>query len=98
MDIQEVFTNDDYMTDVFSDCIHEGASLKREALSYSLVFPDSLSEEGLHIDMSLDGEKVSLVSNIEGFNGTVQADEFLSSLDVLTAKILSVYDGIDRGV
>jgi len=99
MDLKDVFANEGFFQGAFSDCTDSGAVLQKKGPDYSLIFPPASDRNPFHVGFSLLSEgDVRLFSDIEGFSGQLEGDEFMDSLDVLSAKMLSVYDGIDRGV
>jgi len=98
MDIEDIFLNQDYMATMFSDCVDSGASLLKDGPSYLLKFPQGTTAEGPRASFSLLDDSIEILSNIDGFDGTLPLDEFMASLDALSAKMLSEFDGVDRGV
>jgi len=99
MDMKDVFTNEGFFQEALSDCIDAGASLQKKGLDYRLRFPEAPDRNPFYVGFSLlEEEDVRLFSDVDGFSGQLEGDEFMDSLDILSAKMLSVYDGIDRGV
>lgn len=91
--------NEDYLKGMFTDCIKAGAEFTHEGENFALKFPIDIESDGFYFSFTmLDGETVSMFSDVAGMEGSMPVDEFLGGLDVISAKLLSVFDGIDRGV
>ena len=95
--------NEPYLKAMFSDCVDAGAEFRHVRDSYVIKFlvsPSSTGESPVPVmTFSLfDDETVKVLSDVPGLEGDVPVDDFLSGLDVVTAKLLSAFDGIDRGV
>lgn len=98
MDVEDIYLNVDYMSEMFSDCIGSGATLDKDGVGYLLKFPSGRTTEGPRVSFSLLDDGIEIMSNIDGFDGTIPLEEFMTSLDALSARMLTEFDGVDRGV
>lgn len=98
-DIQEAFTETN-LRSMFSDCIDSGAGLKLNGDVFVLEFPEAPKTEVPPVfSFSLvDDDTVLAFTEIPGLSGSVPADQFLGGIDIISAKILTAFDHIDRGV
>jgi len=94
-DIRDVLT-EDFVTDMFAGSLDSGASLEKKGPSYVLRFEEP---NGFYFGFTADNpDTVRCFSDIEGLSKEISGNEFIENLDVISALLLQLRDGIDRGV
>lgn len=94
--------NEPYLAEALSSCTDAGASFSEDRGTFTLRFPDSVEGGPFYFAFTLDedNEEVKVFSNIDRMVGpdNVPASDFLDGLDIIAAKLLTLFDGVDRGV
>lgn len=95
IDARDILT-EEFITDMFSGLTDLGASFERRDSSYVFRFPEP---DAFYFGVTVLNDKdVRCFSDKSGLTREMTAEDFFDKVDVISALLMQMRDGVDRGL